>query len=67
MKELSIEILLKRKRFIAKNCSKSSSLSSSSCRTASTDLSDPLLSPISIVHRYREVFKATSSVGTELL
>ena len=40
---------------------------SSSCRTASTDLSDPFSPPVSIVHRSREVFQAISCIGTELL
>ena len=43
------------------------SSSSSSCRTASMDLPGPLLPLISIVHRSRKVFQATSSIGTELL
>ena len=34
--------------------------SSSSCRAATADLSDPLLSPVSIIHRSRGFFKATS-------
>ena len=42
--------------------------SSSSCRAASTDLSDPLQPPISIVHRSRQVFQqAISCIGIELL
>ena len=41
--------------------------SSSSCCTASTDLPDPLSPPISIVHRFRELFRATSCIGIELL
>ena len=41
--------------------------SPSSFHAASTDLPDSLLPPISIVHRSREVFQATSSIGTELL
>ena len=42
-------------------------ISSSSCRTVSMDLLDPLSPPVSIIHRSREVFKATSCIGTELL
>ena len=42
-------------------------ISSSSCRAASTDLPDPLSPPVSIVHRSREIFQATSCIGTELL
>ena len=42
-------------------------VSSPSCRTASTDLSDPLSPPVSIVYRSRDVFHATSCIGTELL
>ena len=41
-------------------------LSSSFCAT-STDLSDPLSPPVSNVHRAREVFQATSCIGTKLL
>ena len=42
--------------------------SSSLCRTASsTDLPDPLSPSISIVHRFREVFQATSYIGTKLM
>ena len=37
------------------------------CRAASMDLPDSLSSPVSIVHRTREVFQATSCIGTELL
>ena len=40
--------------------------SSSSCRTASTDLPDPLSPPVSIHHSW-EVFKAISCISTELL
>ena len=50
---------------IVKNISISSY--SSSCRAASMDLPDPLPQPFSIVHRSREVLKATSCIGTELL
>ena len=45
----------------------SSSSSSSPCRTISTDLTDPLLLPFSIIHRFWSVFKATSCIGTLLL
>ena len=41
--------------------------SSSSCRSASTDLPDALSLPISIVHRSREVFYAISCIATDLL
>ena len=37
--------------------------SSSSCHPASTDLPDPLSPPVSIVHRSREVFKATYCIS----
>ena len=40
---------------------------SSSCRAASRDLPDFLSPPVSIVHSSREVFKAISCIGTELL
>ena len=39
----------------------------SSCRTASTAFPDPFLPPVSIVHSFRQVFKATSNIGRELL
>ena len=42
-------------------------ISSSSCHVDSTYLPDPLPPPVSIVHHSREVFKATSCIGTELL
>ena len=38
-----------------------------SCHATSTDFPDPLSSPDSIVHRSRQVFQATSCIGTELL
>ena len=41
--------------------------SSSSSRAISTDIPDPLSSPLSIVHCFRQVFKVTSYIGTELL
>ena len=31
------------------------------------DLTDPLSPPVSIVHRFREIFRDTSHIGTELL
>ena len=45
----------------------SSSSSSSSSHAANTDLPDPLSPPVSIVHRFWEVFQATSCISTELL
>ena len=48
-------------------CKQKLYLSSSSCHTISTGIPDPLPPPVSIVHRSREVFKATSCIGTELL
>ena len=41
--------------------------SSSSCRTTSTDFPDPLSPLVSIFHRSRQVFQATSCIRTELL
>ena len=38
-----------------------------SCPAASMDLPDPLSPPVSIIHRSREVFQATSSISTKLL
>ena len=40
--------------------------SSSSCRTISTDISDPFTPPFSIIHCFRQVFRATSRIDTEL-
>ena len=40
--------------------------SSSSCHATNTDFPDPLSPPISIVHRSREVFKATSCISAQL-
>ena len=40
---------------------------SSSCRAASTDLPDPLLPPVSIIHCSQDVFNAIYSIDTELL
>ena len=42
-------------------------LFTSSCHAAYTDLLDPISPPVSIVHRSREVFQATSCIGTKLL
>ena len=39
----------------------------SSCCTASTDLPDPISLPVSILHRFREVFQATPCIGIEVL
>ena len=47
--------------------SSSSSSSSSSYHAANTDLTDPLSLLVSIVYSFREVFRATSCIGTELL
>ena len=41
--------------------------SSSSCRTISMDIPDPLPPTFSMVHRFRQIFKATSCIGTEQL
>ena len=41
--------------------------SSSSCRAASTDIPDPFSPPLSIVHCFRQVLRATSRILTELL
>ena len=38
--------------------------SSSSCRTASTDIPDPLSPSLPIIHRLRQVFKVTSRIIT---
>ena len=43
------------------------SSSSSSCRAASTDISDPFLPLLPIIHRLRQVFRATSCILTQLL
>ena len=40
---------------------------SSACYAAGTDIPDPLSWSVSIIHRSRYVFKATSCIGTELL
>ena len=41
--------------------------SSSSCRAVSMDITEPLSTAVSIVHRFWEVFQVTSCIGTELL
>ena len=46
---------------------KKTSSSSSSCRTASTDIPNPLLPLLPIIHRLWQVFRATSYILTELL
>ena len=38
-----------------------------SCRAASADIPDPFSPPFSIINCFRQVFKATSRIGTELL
>ena len=43
------------------------SVTSTSCRAASTELPDPLSQLVPIIHRPRDVFKATSCITTELL
>ena len=43
------------------------SSSLSSCRTMSTEIPDPLSPLFPILHCFRQVFKATSRIGTELL
>ena len=43
---------------------KTSSSSSSSCRAASTDIPDPLSPLLPIVHRFWQVFRATSHILT---
>ena len=45
----------------------SSYIISSSCCAASTDLPDPHLLPVSIIHCFRKVFQATSCISTEFL
>ena len=54
-------------QFSRENWNILSSSSSSSCRTDSTYLPDPLSPPVPIVHCSREVFKPTSFIGTDLL
>ena len=39
-------------------------ISSTSCRAASTDIPDPLLPLLTIIHRLRQVFRVTSCVLT---
>ena len=43
------------------------SSSSSSRRTINTDIPDPLSPPSPIIHCFRQVFRITSCIGTELL
>ena len=38
----------------------------SSCYAISTDIPDPLSSPLPIVHCFRQVLRATSRIATEL-
>ena len=38
----------------------------SSCRAIDTDILDPLLPPVPIVHRFRKVFRDTPRIYTEL-
>ena len=40
---------------------------SSSCRAISTDIPDPLSSHLPIIHRFRQVLRATSHIYSELL
>ena len=49
------------------NRKNSSSSSSSSGRTISTDISNLFSPPLSIIHCFQQVFRATSCIGTELL
>ena len=42
-------------------------ISSSSCRAISTDIPDPLSPPLLIAHCFRQVLRATSRIGTDLL
>ena len=42
-------------------------ISLSSCRTSSTDITDPLPPLFSIVHRFRRALRITTRIGTELL
>ena len=44
-----------------------SSSSSSSCHATSMDIPDPFSSPFSIVYSFKQVFRATSHISTELL
>ena len=48
-------------------CRVDASSSSSSCHAISTDIPDPLSPPLPIVHYPWQVFRATSSIHTELL
>ena len=42
-------------------------VSPSLCHAVRTDLLDPFSPPVSIVHRFREGFQATTCMGTEML
>ena len=55
--------------FIWKNFNFASAicLSYSSCRAASTDFPHPTWPPVSIIHRSRKVFQATSRIDTVML
>ena len=48
-------------------CSFYSSSLSSSCHAISTDIPDPFSPPFPIVHCFRQVFRVTSRISTELL
>ena len=50
-----------------KDRANATSISSSSCHAISIDFLDPLSPPLPIVHCFRQVFRATSRIGTELL
>ena len=43
------------------------SSSSSSCHAICTDIPDPFSPPLPMIHYFRQVFSATSRIGTELL
>ena len=45
----------------------SSSSSPTPCHTISFDIPDPLSSHLPIVHCFRQILRATSRIGTELL
>ena len=49
------------------NSWRSSSSSSSSCRAISADIPDPFSPTLPIDHCFRQVFRFTSHIGTELL
>ena len=50
-----------------KRCKVYSSISSSSCRATSTDIPDPLLPLLPVVHRFWKVLRAISRILAELL